>query len=870
MIIGHTTAKSRRGKGDSVKTSCPDKVSSQKKTVEPVEENDSQSASTSDEEGSLDVAACCLCHSSMDFTDRAAFFRPDRMEDYNEDTDNEEEYVFRPSDPYMPLELYDVNNALLYCDGCNRLYHQKCHFIPVTVVPRGEWKCLLCNYFNSTHKKKKQSSLKRKKESSSKATKTQSVSSPSSTKKGATCTDPKLYTQMRKAYQNETLFVSPPVPDVRHLEEAWEYESRHMKATHFQSQVIKRVKQYVESQGSTYRLAETAVLTLTSTAKNRNHFFKTSSASQELAQNLVKLYGVRKNWRQACCMLHDLQRSTHTAWNTLQHFCDSAPEEFVTRVIFPFGRQYPPRVEPRTAEARLSCDDTQTKKDDGPPSEVVVGASGTKTLLNGKKKTKATAKSATSSKRTGKKGTSPPKKKGDDDSGISLDDLQCCNCRTSEATDENDLILCDGEGCFRAFHAHCVSPALKESDLEENVDWFCPYCSAQADTFLAIQTIHNGDDWEEERYMAMIDQKGHVSFTSSLRSWSDISEVFPTAEKDYSAACQLRDGKRNKATDDLLARVLGVDALPDHDDDDEVEDGNFDLESYQKERDELRKHQRGDVEDTADEEADDESSHSSQATLVEMSSIELEVGKAELDALSRASSDEDDSEDEKDSDIDNGVTRRSRRLRKTVEQNTGKDLVDDIGEFDEANIVEGKRGRKPVNYIQLNRAMFGNESDKDSSTLDDTEEFKETSKKKKYESSSDSQSDSDSSDQDDSDEDTSNDDDVNEDEESEESSEKSKEKKVETQPRKTKATKTLSKPKTQTSRKRKLVEKNGSPANGTQRPRRNGVVSNGNSTSKVPLSGRQNSKARSKKSSTKSTARMNGTTVRKSPRSLKK
>eukprot|EP00977_Amphora_coffeiformis_P007935 scaffold1771_cov172-Amphora_coffeaeformis.AAC.28 len=281
------------------------------------------------EEGSLEIGACCLCHSSMDFTDRAAFFRADRMEDFNEDTDNEDDYYFRPNDPYLDVQLYDPSNALLYCDGCDRLYHQKCHFCPVTVVPRGEWHCLLCNYFakgtSPANKKGKHKSPRRKEKSSS------------SWSSGIV---PKLYQQMYEAFTTRQLFVSPPVPAFKHLEKAWEFESRHMKATHFQSHVIKRLKQYVESQASGYRLAETAVVTLTSTSKNRNHFFKSTSSSQELAQTLVRLYGIRKNWRQACYMLHDLQRATDTKWNLLQAFCDQADSEFVTRVLFPFGRQH--------------------------------------------------------------------------------------------------------------------------------------------------------------------------------------------------------------------------------------------------------------------------------------------------------------------------------------------------------------------------------------------------------------------------------------------------------------------------------------------------------------------------------------------------
>ena len=733
-------------------------------------ENEHGTGDNSSQEGSLDVGSCCLCHCSLDYTDRAAFFRPDRMEDYNEETDNEDDYVFRPSDPYLPVELYDPSNALLYCDGCDRLYHQKCHFCPVVVIPRGEWHCLLCVYFskNSNNKNKNNSKKKTtpKKKSSNNKTRNQKIDTDTSST--SSC-NKKLYQQMYEAYTNKQLFVSPPVPAVKALEDAWEYESRHLKATYFQSHVLKRIRQYVESQASNYRLAETAVVTLTSTAKNRSHFFRQQSttSSQELAQTLVKLYGIRKNWRQACYMLHDLQRATPTAWNLLQRECDkyeaaARNTDFVTRVAFPFGRQYERRVEPRTAEAKWAWTETnesslqQQQQQQQPPQEIVVAKSNAKgKSKKSSRKAAASAPATASSTASTKRSSSSSQKAAakscntksnhddDNDSGISLDDLQCCVCRNNEATDDNDLVLCDGQGCFRAFHAQCISPALKQADLEENVDWFCPYCSTLADVILSIQTIHMGDEWEQERYAAMIDNKKGTTatLTSTLQSWSHVEQVFPTAEQDYIAASQMKEGKRNKATDDLLARVLGVDALPDHDDDDEVEDGDFDLNSYQKQREELRKkkEQDDDDDDDNDDEAsvnsngDEESSHSSQATLVEMSSVELEVGKAELDALSKGSDDNGDDQDEEEEHGDqgnpNGRTRRSRRLRKSLEEVKNKELVDNIGDFDEANIVEGKRGRKPVDYIQLNQAIFGDVPDEDAVVLDDSEEFKEVIRK---------------------------------------------------------------------------------------------------------------------------------------------
>ena len=68
-------------------------------------------------------------------------------------------------------------------------------------------------------------------------------------------------------------------------------------------------------------------------------------------------------------------------------------------------------------------------------------------------------------------------KKFDDDE-VSLDNLTCSNCHLSHATDTNDMLLCDGVGCFRAFHMECLEPKLTSEELKDVESWFCPLCMA--------------------------------------------------------------------------------------------------------------------------------------------------------------------------------------------------------------------------------------------------------------------------------------------------------------------------------------------------------------------------------------------------------
>jgi hypothetical protein len=841
--------------------------------------HDNNESKDEDEEGSLDVGACCLCHCSLDYSDRAAFFRADREEDYDDnDNDDDDDYFYRRTDPYLPTELYDKSNALVYCDGCDRLYHQKCHFVPLLVVPRGKWHCLVCQSLNTKNKMlvtpskkgvatitttttKKAAASSNKKKNNCKAgkninTKTKKkATSPAAVLDVTAPIAPLSKQEWRK--RADELFVSPPPPpnsdtaELQALEGAWESDTRLLKATAWKTELQHRLRQFTATQATNYRLAYTTILTLTSTSKNRK-FSSSSShgrckssttvASQELAQTLVRFYGARLQWREMCLSLESMIRGTDARnFQLIDGFCrtyeqdqkkkndtddhgnntndkkedeNGDDDDFVRRVLFPFGRNLPRRIEPRTPEMKLALQEAaaaaaaatgKKNHDESIPKDIFLPPVASKSTTNNnrdddnnkkaspKKKRAAAQPKPTPPKRGknaaraaatctvvgGKKKRGAALKKGHDDDlgddGISLDDLKCCICHVGDASDENDLIMCDGCGCYRAYHMHCLQPPVTLHDLENTTsdDWFCPLCSSLAETMLTIQTEYMGDDWEARRYKKHYGahlKKGKAAKggknqknnniddddESSLASWAVADQVFEGVEQDYAAACLLKSGQRNKATDDLLARVLGIDELPDHDyEDDEEEDGHFDLQEFQEGRKRLKLEEKQQSPDKADndsdahEDEDDESDHSSQATLVEMSSVELEIDKDELDALSKYSDDEE--EDDMMTGLDGKsavakkrpTTRRSRRLRSTGgtaptssanNSSAGDDSDDnneegklykghDPGEFDEANIVQGKRNRKPVDYRKLNECIFGDVTENERLTLDDAEDF---------------------------------------------------------------------------------------------------------------------------------------------------
>jgi len=149
-----------------------------------------------DEEDGEDEIICCVCHCAVDYSDESLFesangsgdgddncndyavndredkkivesihgkeknsYHADGTKQYKkggnsaeeEDIITETKIVEKP--PLLPRNLYDPQNGILLCDtpGCNRAYHQRCHFVPVFVIPRGDWHCLICSYGQSLH-----------------------------------------------------------------------------------------------------------------------------------------------------------------------------------------------------------------------------------------------------------------------------------------------------------------------------------------------------------------------------------------------------------------------------------------------------------------------------------------------------------------------------------------------------------------------------------------------------------------------------------------------------------------------------------------------------------------------------------------------
>jgi hypothetical protein len=406
------------------------------------------------------------------------------------------------------------------------------------------------------------------------------------------------------------------------------------------------------------------------------------------------------------------------------------------------------------------------------------------------------------------------------DSGISLDELKCCICCCGDCTDENDLLLCDGANCYRAYHMQCIDPPLIGTMDNEDEDWFCPLCQTQAELLYKIQLevqrvlYDDDDDWERRRYVRnhtvqntnqkkVKNCKGNRGITTthprhtttvvhhdddddSLKSWEHVNEVFPEAEWEYDIAQQLKQNRglcnNNIPTNIelLLTRILGQELcceqqqqqhptatteldIDDDEEDNVDDDGNFDLYSYHEER-RLEREQRKTIDDSGDD-GTSSSMNSSQVTLGEISSLEMQVEDDELAALTDGNDDNNNGESssvivsttiQQDSSknavaVSSSASARyptrhsSRRVRNpTASSQTEKNgnrhdqngehgqhdmnnmimANHDPGKMDTSNIILGKRRRRNIDYRKLNEVIFGNVSETELEKMDDGEDYK--------------------------------------------------------------------------------------------------------------------------------------------------
>ena len=243
--------------------------------------------------------------------------------------------------------------------------------------------------------------------------------------------------------------------------------------------------------------------------------------------------------------------------------------------------------------------------------------------------------------RTGEAHINAEARGGDDSSvtSISLDDLKCWNCHGSHATDENDMLLCDGMGCYRSFHMKCLEPQVTIEDVHNNSDdaWFCPLCTANANLTHFAQSEYLGDDyWELPSTKGKIcDGNSNGDSSQRMKEWETAQDVFPEAKFELRVAQKLKANIRDEETTTFLAQTLGIITGSSFKDErSETSEDNHLLLTEEDESDDDFDHEEVEL-------LDDESF--AEDRDMERQLVKEKIGREELDALSVTSGDGSDS-----------------------------------------------------------------------------------------------------------------------------------------------------------------------------------------------------------------------------------
>ena len=198
-------------------------------------------------------------------------------------------------------------------------------------------------------------------------------------------------------------------------------------------------------------------------------------------------------------------------------------------------------------------------------------------------------------------------------------------------------------------------------DGDENGTWFCPFCTSFATNLHYIQREYRGDDVAYE--LDELDAEDQFS----IKSWDEAGDVFPEAHNEIDTAKHCKSGKRSEKTDDFITSLVGESVKENiviDEENDSESDVNF---------------------------SSDENASASSTTSDEVSSVEWNINKNEIGALSSCSSEDDRSYSR----------RKSRRVCKMEPSIIDKRTIPpECGELDDANIVRGKRNRTKVDYAR--------------------------------------------------------------------------------------------------------------------------------------------------------------------------
>ena len=723
----------------------------------------SDEANNSDESSSLDEneMICCMCLCSVDYSDRDQFNWPkeedsdsdsesDADEDDDEDMNSSHDASMKDDDKEsmkngqsmtsskqqscsseesedfygvkLPPDLHDPNNALLICDGCDRCYHQRCHFVPVLSVPRKDWYCLICQYKAKilTMKKgrrgrpKLSSSPKKQREGGKLENGSKSndlclvdTSPPSVEELDVIC----RVSQVEKRddtsgnndstpqkFENEnTINGANHQISKSEIQMRFEYHSSQMKADLLRKGSQQLVKT-IDHNLSSIRLCQNSIRALTET-NNRarkaliEKYNRTHQLPQELVQNVMRLSKCKLKVRNVFFTLQHVIRNKKDREELREWFVKAKEEGKFTpaKLCLPNGDNG------KSTNKSASREDFKTNGS-SVPMVISLDQGNSEHASNNQDITDPVIDFEVLEQKLFVQGTIRTEPRfdikdydadeddGDDESDDVPDKIKCCVCYSGhvDEEDENDVVMCDGQHCFRAFHMKCCMPNVTQKMLDDSPDgtWFCPYCVCFA------KTIH----YTESEYHGYEEKEAHAD-NESTKSWDHADDIFPEALSALRAAEKWKIGKRNENSDHVLANLLGIEIAKDVDGTNEegFTTNNDDINDDESDK----TFDSGASKASSDGEEDDSSDDGSDG-------VDWGIDKSELSALSCSESDSDDDDSETDGKSQDSNVRKSKRLRRGSNpiygEDTGAKPTNDIGKLDTANIVRGKRNRTKVDY----------------------------------------------------------------------------------------------------------------------------------------------------------------------------
>ncbi len=686
----------------------------------------------------------------------------------DDDNDNESmspsfQLPYRFYDPTNALILCDgpayakKNERQAY--KCERAFHQHCHFVPVLSIPRGTWRCLVCKYHDEMFLNEKSSLKKKKKQGSSVREESDDVggvklsnvelnaiyaSSPPKHEAGTDENEcaregfPTMVTEGTDGVVSlecaNVQYTNTPnkVINTIQLEQRFEALSAPLKSRLLHTELTTRSRTVIKASLATIRTAEHSLRSITETSKARKALAERVESEelglpQELCQSVMRIALCKTRIRDMIFGLEDVIRSRpphHDAVNVSMLVDLKSSSATAHGKLLDAGDDGDSRFDPiselmqwylcqQNCYARTIAGNASSTN---PMISSAITISGETTKDYGKSLLHHLFPQGNLSHRRSEPRTGEARihnsgdhanidSDGNSVTSISLDDLVCWTCHGTDASDENDMLLCDGVGCCRAFHMKCLEPKLSLDDVHKSDDenWFCPLCTAHATLIHYAQCEYFGDDLEESPMSPFKKGKNsghHSSIDVRISEWETAKDVFADAPLELRIAQKLKDNIRDEETTNFLAEDLGI-VTQSYNSSSERGTSN-DIEMNFGEEDDGSD---DDFDNEEEELIDDES-------LAEEDDLEWRLAKEkidteELDALSITSDvgTDDDNSDASAAHDDGTSTnsaknrvRRSRRKRFIPPKESNEMRLSDIGTLDVANIVRGKRSRTKVDY----------------------------------------------------------------------------------------------------------------------------------------------------------------------------